>query len=282
MIQANAVAAHYGRSQLADALIVRLAEHGIQAGDVTLEQLAALDQMHVRGHDATVELFEAIGIRKRMKVLDLGAGIGGPARVLATRYDARPTALDLTPELCEANRALNRLVGLSRRIKVVEGDATDLPFEDDSFERAVTIHATMNIERKRPMYREVHRVLKPGGRFGFYDIVAGVAGTPDFPLPWAGEPAVSHLIAVDQMRAFAEEVGLRTVMCRELTNAARAHMVSQQAAIDARRQAGDPPPLQAGDILMGPTAAAKQRNLRRAVKEGRVGLAMAVFEKPRK
>lgn len=282
MIQAKAVAAHYGRTQLADALIARLAEHGIQPGDVTLEQLSALDQMHVRGHDATIELFEAIGFRERMKVLDIGAGIGGPARVLASRFGARVTALDLTPELCEANRALNRLVGLSRRITVVEGDATALPFEDASFERAVTIHATMNIERKRAMYREVHRVLKPGGRFGFYDIVAGVAGTPDFPLPWAGEPAVSHLIAVDQMRALAEEMGLRTVMCRDLTNAARAHMVRQQAAVEARRDAGGPPPLQAGDILMGPTAAAKHRNLRRAVKEGRVGLATAVFEKPRK
>ena len=215
-------------------------------------------------------------------VLDVGAGIGGPARVLASRCDARVTALDLTPALCDANRELNRLVGLSRRIKVVEGDATDLPFEDATFDRVVTIHASMNIDRKRTMYREVQRVLKPGGRFGFYDIVAGVAGSPDYPMPWAGDDSVSFLVPPSTMRALAEEVGLRTLDFRDLTNASRAHMVRQQEAAAAGKAAGGPPPLQAGDILMGPTAAAKQRILRRAVKEARVGIAFALFEKPRK
>lgn len=281
MDQANVVTAHYGRASLAEALIARLAEHGIDRKAVTLEQLAALDQMHVRGHEATLELLDALEIRKRMKVLDVGAGIGGPARALASRYEARVTALDLTPALCEASRELNRLVGLSRRITVVEGDATDLPFEDASFDRVVTIHASMNIERKRSMYREIHRVLKRGGRFGFYDIVAGVAGQPDYPMPWAGEAAFSHLVSPTVMKATAEEVGLRTQLFRDLTNDSRAHMLRQQEEAAARKQAGEPAPLQAADILMGPTVAEKQRNLRRAVKEARVGLVMAVFEKPR-
>lgn len=282
MDQHNRVAAHYDRVSLAEALVARLREHGIERDAVTLEHLAALDQMHVRGHEATVELLDALEIRKTMKVLDVGAGIGGPARVLASRYDARVTALDLTPALCEANRELNRLVGLSRRIKVVEGDATDLPFEDAAFDRVVTIHASMNIDRKRTMYREVHRVLKPGGRFGFYDIVAGVAGSPDYPMPWAGDDSVSFLVPPSTMRATAEEVGLRTLGFRDLTNDSRAHMLRQQEAAAAGKAAGGPSPLQAGDLLMGPTAADKQRNLRRAVKEARVGIAMAVFEKPRK
>ena len=278
----NPVAAHYDRTSLAEALVARLRDRGIERDAVTLEHLAALDQMHVRGHEATVELLDALEIRKGMKVLDVGAGIGGPARVLASRCDARVTALDLTPALCDANRELNRLVGLSRRIKVVEGDATDLPFEDATFDRVVTIHASMNIDRKRTMYREVQRVLKPGGRFGFYDIVAGVAGSPDYPMPWAGDDSVSFLVPPSTMRALAEEVGLRTLDFRDLTNASRAHMVRQQEAAAAGKAAGGPPPLQAGDILMGPTAAAKQRNLRRAVKEARVGIAFALFEKPRK
>lgn len=277
----NPVAAHYGRSSLADALLGRLAEHGIGPEGVTLEHLSALDQMHLRGHEATLELLDAMAIRKRMKVLDVGAGIGGPARVIASRHEAQVTALDLTPELCEANRVLSRLVGLSRRIKVVEGDATDLPFDDAVFDRVVTIHASMNIERKRTMYREVHRVLKPGGLFGFYDVVAGVAGSPEYPVPWAGDVFVSHLVSPSQMLATAEEVGLRVRLVRDLTNEARLHMLRQQEAVAARKAAGGAPLLQAGDILMGPDAADKQRNLRRAVKEARVGLTMAVFEKPR-
>lgn len=281
MNQSNSVTAHYQRESLAEALIGRLAEHGIQRSAVTVEHLSAIDQMHMRGHAATLELIEALDIRKRMKVLDVGAGIGGPARVVATACGASVTALDLTPALCEANRELNRLVGLSRRITVVEGNATELPFEDGAFDRVLTVHASMNVERKRTMYREILRVLKPGGRFGFYDIVAGVAGHPDYPVPWATTQTSSHLESPSVMRALAEEVGFRTVQVRDLTNETRNQTLVQEAAAAARKAAGEPPPLQAGDILMGPTASEKARNLRRALKEGRIGLTMAVFEKPR-
>jgi sarcosine/dimethylglycine N-methyltransferase len=281
MSEMNTVAAHYDRPLLADALIARLAEHGIDRRSVTLEHLAALDQMHVRGHPATLELADALELPKRAKVLDLGSGIGGPARVLASAYDARVTALDLTPALCEANRALNQLVGLTRRITVLEGDATNLPFENATFDRVVTIHASMNIDRKRTMYREAYRVLKPGGRFGFYDVVAGPAGRPDFPLPWATQAIDSFLVSPSTMSEIAEEVGFRNRMFRDVTNQARNEIVRQQEAAAAGKAAGDPVPLQAGDILMGPKASDKQRNLRRALKEGRIGLTMAVFEKPR-
>lgn len=280
MSNLNRVAAHYDRPSLADALVARLAEHGIDARSVTLEHLASLDQMHVGGHAVTLELADALDLPKPAKLLDLGAGIGGPARVFASAYGATVTALDLTPALCEANRALNELVGLSEKITVVEGDATDLPFDDASFDRVVTIHASMNIERKRTMYREVFRVLKPGGRFGFYDIVAGTAGRPDYPMPWATLMADSHLVSPSVMRSIAEEVGLRSRTIIDRTNVARNEMVRQQEAAAAGKEAGGPPPLQAGDILMGPKASDKQRNLRRALKEGRIGLMMAVFEKP--
>ncbi len=275
------ITAHYQRSSLAEALIARLAEHGIERGAIALKHLAALDQMHVRGHEAAVELFEALGIAAGMTVLDLGAGIGGPARVLADRFGAEVTALDLTPALCETNRALNALVGLSERIAVVEGDATDPPFQDASFDRVVTIHASMNVDRKRSLYREALRVLKPGGRFGFYDIVAGVAPQPEYPMPWALSVTHSFLVSPTEMRAIAEEVGFTTRVYKDMTNVSRNHMLRQQEEAAARKAAGEPVPLQAGDLLMGPDAALKQRNLRRAVIEARVGLAMAVFEKPK-
>src|SRR3546814_3487730 len=101
-----------------------------------------------------VELATGLGGAAGMEVLDVGAGIGGPARVVAAEFGAQVTALDLTPALCEANRVLTALVGLADRVTVVEGDATDLRFEDAAFDRVVSIHASMNIERKRSLDRE--------------------------------------------------------------------------------------------------------------------------------
>src|SRR5690606_16879496 len=118
MANSNDVVAHYAQESLAEALIGRLAAHGIARADITLEHLNALDQMHVGGHDMTVELATALGIAAGMEVLDVGAGIGGPARVVAARFDARVTALDLTPALCETNRTLTALVGLTDRVTV--------------------------------------------------------------------------------------------------------------------------------------------------------------------
>lgn len=276
----NEIVAHYARDSLAEALIARLGERGIAREAITLDHLGAVDQMHVRGHEATLELAQELGLGDGMSVLDLGAGIGGPARVFAARHGARVTALDLTPALCEANRALTALAGLSERVTVVEGDATRLPFDDGAFDRVATIHASMNIERKRSMYREAYRVLRPGGRFGFYDIVAGIVAGLEFPLPWASRSTGSFLVSSSTMRALAEEAGFTTLVFRDLTNVAREHLLLQEKEAAARKAAGAPPPLQAGDILMGPTASDKQRNLRRAIKEARVGLAMAVFEKP--
>jgi len=278
------VAEHYQRAQLADRLIARLAEHGITEDSVTPGDLEALDQMHVRGGEAVGDLARLLGVEPGMTVLDLGAGIGGPARVLAARFGARVIALDLTPDLCEASRRLNALVGLDDRITVIEGDATDTGLDAESVDRVVTVHACMNIPDKAGVYAEAYGCLKPGGRFAFYDVVRGPAAAMDgdihFPVPWASRAEISHLMPLEAMVDLAEEAGFRTVEAIDLSAAAKARIAEQRAQAQRRKEAGDRPPLQAGDILMGDTAAEKQRNLRRNLEDDRITLAMAVFEKP--
>src|SRR3546814_11260401 len=115
----------------------------------------------------------------------------------------------------------------------------------------------MNIERKRSLYREVFSVLRPGGRFGFYDIVGGVAGEPDFPMPWASRPTESFLVSPSTMQRLAEEAGFRTVTLRDLTNTARSNMMRQEEAAAPVKAAGEAPPLPARALLLGPAASEK-------------------------
>ena len=260
-------------------MVARLAEHGITPETATLDDLAALDQMHLRGREATIEVGEILGLKPGLSVLDLGSGIGGPARVLAAHFQVRVTALDLTPEFGATCAVLNEIAGLTDRITVVTGDATATGLPEACFDRVVTQHATMNIPDKAGVYREAYRCLKPGGLFAFYDVTAGPNGPPHFPVPWAGVPEISHLIPAEDIARLAEVAGFRRVELRDLTEEARTRIADQRAAAERQKTQSAKPPLQAGDILMGVQAAEKQRNLRRNLEEGRVAISLGVFEK---
>ena len=196
---------------------------GKDLGHLAPSDLALLEDFHTMGRIATGQLVDLIGIRPEHNVLDAGSGIGGTARYVAEHYGCRVTAVDLTAEYCETARWLNRLVGLDELISVRESDVTELPFADAAFEVVLSQHVQMNVADKGRLYREARRVLTDGGRLAMWDITAG-DGELVYPLPWADNPEVSHLVPSTALRLVVETSGFSIEQWEDLTEQAAATM----------------------------------------------------------
>lgn len=194
------VAQHYGTSGIAERILAAL--RAVNGGDalITVEALSVLDHFHGRGIVATKELVTLLKPEPGEHLLDIGSGIGGPARWFAAMCGVRVTGVDLTPEFCAAAEALNRATGLADRITIKNGSALALPVDDNSFDRAYSQNVIMNIADKRQFYREAFRALKPGGVLALSNLCRGAAGDFIYPVPWAETAATSFLVTTDEMR----------------------------------------------------------------------------------
>jgi SAM-dependent methyltransferase len=202
---------------------------GKRPNDIKPADLGAVEDFHTSGRIVTGQLAEVAKITRQDEVLDAGSGVGGTARFLAGTYGCRVTAVDLTAEYCETARWLNRLVGLDDRISVRQGDVTDLPFADRTFDVVVSQHVQMNVADKSRLYLEARRVLVTGGRLAIWDITDGAPGHLGYPLPWANRPELSHLASADQLRAVIEAAGFTVVHWNDLTEESASFMEALQA-----------------------------------------------------
>jgi SAM-dependent methyltransferase len=222
--------------------------------------LALLEDFHTMGRFATSQLVDLAQITSASRVLDAGSGVGGTARYVADRYGCLVDAVDLTDEYCHTSRWLNRLVGLDDRISVRQADVTELPFADGTFDVAISQHVQMNVADKARLYGQAHRVLVNGGRLALWDIAIGDRGELDYPLPWADQPAHSHLVTPDELRAAVESAGFAVEQWNDLTDQATALM---QAMLS---QPANPLGLHA----FVTDFARKAENLTRALADGRL------------
>jgi ubiquinone/menaquinone biosynthesis C-methylase UbiE len=212
------VASHYaGGGKLANAIAESLRRAGKDIRKLTTADLGTVDEFHIRGRKATLELAQSLNLNANSHALDIGSGLGGPARTLAETYGCRVTGIDLTQAFCDAAATLSGWVGLGDRVSFRQGDATSLPFANGQFDAAISIHVAMNIASKDKMYEEARRVLKPGARFGIYDILQGEGGEVLFPVPWARDSSISHLATPDAMRSLLTGAGLKIVDVRDST-----------------------------------------------------------------
>jgi sarcosine/dimethylglycine N-methyltransferase len=259
---------HYRSPGLTERLKTALAALGPEDQRLAPEQLGALDQFHTRGLAATAELARLAAITADMSVLDVGSGVGGPARFLAATYGCRVTGVDLSEPFVEAARYLTERTGQGAQVSFETASALELPFDDGGFDIALLQHVAMNVFDRARLYREVRRVLRSGGRFATFDVVLN-RGEPHYPVPWARTPATSFLLTAAATREAIEAAGFRNLAWQDDTEAAKAWF--------AQLRAGAPPAPNLG-VVMGPDFAQLSANLARNLMEGRLGILTAVFE----
>jgi ubiquinone/menaquinone biosynthesis C-methylase UbiE len=202
------VSEHYGGGVDLIAKIERgLRGAGKNPGDLKPKDLAPIDEFHFRGRKATLQLAEQMRLASHSRVLDIGSGLGGPARTLAEEYGCHVTGIDLTQAFCDAAGILSSWVNLAGRTEFLQGDATDMPFGDDRFDAAITLHVAMNIAAKDKLYAQARRVLKPGAILAVFDILQGEGGAALYPAPWAEDPSISHLATPDEMERLLSGAG---------------------------------------------------------------------------
>lgn len=270
----ESIQTHYTRADLGNVILAALENAGKDLNNLTPEDLAPIDEFHIRGRAATLELAQAAGLDSRKRVLDVGSGVGGTSRCLAREFGCRVTGIDLTDEYCSAAAMLSAKVGLSEFVDYRQGDATNLPFDNGSFDVVWTEHVAMNIPDKSRLYREIYRVVKPRGTLAIYDILAGPSAPVLFPVPWARTSDTSFLVRPDQLRKLLEEAGFTVSDWSDTTDAALAWFVT---LADKISEDGLPP--LGFHVLLGDDFQVMAQNQLRNLEEERIVLAQVIANK---
>ena len=265
---------HYGRGRILDSILASLQQMGKDPSHLQPEDLAPVDEFHVRGREATVELAGRGALEPGTRILDVGCGLGGSARYLAVEHACQVTGIDLTEEYIEVANALAKLVGLGDRTRFQQANALAMPFKDGEFDAVWTQHVQMNIADKAGLYREIARVTKPGGRFLFHDIFAGDGGPLHFPVPWAEDASISFLATPGEVKRMLEDSGF---VLRDWVDTTAPSLQWTDGIIE-RVKASGPPPL-GTHLLMGATAKTKLETVVRNLREGRIVVYQACAEK---
>jgi SAM-dependent methyltransferase len=258
------IAAHYSDGGLLARLEAALRDDGADPGHPTAEQLAPYDQFHGRGLEATEDIAALMPAGPGQRLLDVGSGIGGPARYLARRFSCRVAGIDLTAEFCAVARALTRRLGQEGRAEFVWGDALAMPFAAAAFDGAYSMNVAMNIADKPGFYAGIARVLKPGRWLALSEVARGTGPAPEYPTPWAATEAQSFLSTPGETRAGLERAGFVVEKFRDTLDAALAYAARSRAAVER----GEKPPHRAVFLIHGPSAPAMIANTARALKDG--------------
>lgn len=285
-----AIEQHYTRRgtgmDIETTILTALRNAGKNIDQLTVDDLAPVDEMHTLGREATANIASLLNLQPNSHVLDVGSGIGGPSRYLASKFGCRVTGLDLVEEYCRVADSLAKRVKLDKLLTYRQGDATQMPFEDGAFDVVWTQHASMNIADKKGLYSEMYRVLKPGGgKLAIYDIFKGnsssdmdASSSIHFPVPWATDPSISHLISGEETRKLLKEgvAGFKELAWEDKTESVIDWV--KQMMKRAQQTSGGPPPLGL-HVIGGPQWSEMVKNALKNLEEGRIAVGQGIFER---
>jgi SAM-dependent methyltransferase len=270
------VARHYGSAGIAERILAALRDAQGPDAAVTVDALAPADHFHGGGLAATQELIAILRPQAGERLLDIGSGIGGPARWIAAKFGVHVTGVDLTPEFCAAAEQLSRATGLSDKVTIKNGSALALPVPDNAFDRAYSQNVIMNIADKPQFYSEAFRALRPGGVFAIANACAGPGGAPHYPQMWASTAATSFLATPEETRRDMTEAGFTIVAFRDTTAGRLPAQTLQTHQLE--RGAGMPLGIH---VLMGADVVREaMQNSARNLAEGRIVMIEALLRKP--
>ena len=260
------IADHYSRGDLLERLRAALRDDGVDPDRPSIAALAPYDQFHPRGMEATEAFAASLVVGVSDHLLDVGSGLGGPARYIAECFGCRVTGIDLTPEFCAVARHLTRLIGLDARVAFEQGDALAMPFADASFDGAYSMDVSMNIADKDAFHREIHRVLRPGAWFVLVEIARGPVGEPRFPTPWARTAASSFLATREETLRGLEAAGFSVLDARDTLRETLEFGARLRAAVER----GEKPFQRTVQLVHGEFADLATANTGRGLKDGAI------------
>lgn len=270
---------HYGVPDLGEELLNTLEAAGKDIDALTRDDIASFDEFHIRGLEATREVATLAEIETNSRVLDIGCGIGGPARTLASEFNCDVTGIDIVEEYCRAATLFTDRVGLTDTVRFQHGNALDLPFEDEAFDVVWFEHTLPNIEAKEVAFEEAARVLKPEGTLTLYEICAGPGGEPVFPVPWATDASLSYLDPPERLRETVLAHGFDEVAWRDVTEPSLKWFRNVVESMQSR-PADAPTPLGL-NLLMGAETPVKATNVVQNLEEERIVIVQGVYERLR-
>lgn len=275
MSGAALVADHWAKGDVYALIISALEASSKSPESLTVEELAPVDHFHARGFPATVELGDRLPVKPGDHILDIGCGLGGPARYFAQRFDCSVSGIDITAPFVEAARKLSALLDLSDKVSFEQGDAHQLPYADGLFDGAYSQHVTMNIADRDQFFREAWRVLKPGAFFALTEHGLGPAGDPHHPVPWSEDGTGEWLAPPEQTCELLAAVGFVDI---EIENTGQKYLDAYRSVL-ALAERGELPPF-GMHLLMGKTAPQKVLNAARNIEEGRTRPVQVLCRKP--
>ena len=266
---------HYTSGRLIDAISSGIKGLGKTEKTVTIDDLGPVDEFHIGERQASKDFLDQLNLKPEMNVLDIGCGLGGPARFTVSQYQCNVKGIDLTQEFVEVGNKLSSWFGLLGKTKLEHASAVDMPFNDNSFDAAYMIHVGMNIQDKASLCKEAHRVLKEGGYFGIYDVMLTGDSNLKYPVPWAEIPENSFISSPE---VYKDHLIQADFAVRAERN--RREFALEYFAESVKKMANTegPPPLGL-HLLMGETRAEKMKNMVENISSYKVAPVEIIAEK---